>query len=207
MKKNKMMRLASFLLVATLLTTSMISGTFAKYVSTATGTDSARVAKWDIEVEGNKITANGSAQNVTFDLFKSVNDFGAGTDDAEVKNGKIIAPGTSGSFMIDIANKSEVDAKYTINLTESNPSNIPIQYSVDGTNWKDSVAELVMTDLTDVKIAMETGTDTKTIQWRWAYEGDTDAHVGQTDVTDTALGLAGTAEVTIAAEIIVVQVD
>ena len=51
MKKNKMMRLASFLLVATLLTTSMISGTFAKYVTEGSASDSARVAKWGVEVE------------------------------------------------------------------------------------------------------------------------------------------------------------
>ena len=49
MKKNKMMRLASGLLVAVLLTTSMISGTFAKYVTTESGSDSTRVAKWDID--------------------------------------------------------------------------------------------------------------------------------------------------------------
>ena len=46
MKKNRMMRLAAFLLVCVLLTTSVISGTYAKYVSTTTDSDSARVAKW-----------------------------------------------------------------------------------------------------------------------------------------------------------------
>ena len=48
MKKNRMMRVASALLVAVLLTTCAISGTFAKYVSTATGEDAARVAYWVI---------------------------------------------------------------------------------------------------------------------------------------------------------------
>lgn len=49
MKKNKMMRLASCLLVAILLTTSVISGTFAKYTTSSTGTDSARVATWGFQ--------------------------------------------------------------------------------------------------------------------------------------------------------------
>lgn len=55
MRKNKMMRAASALLVAVLLTTSTISGTFAKYVTTNTATDTARVAKWGVElqVQGN----------------------------------------------------------------------------------------------------------------------------------------------------------
>lgn len=48
MKKNKMMRIASILMVATLITTCAISGTFAKYVTTAEGKDTARVAKWGI---------------------------------------------------------------------------------------------------------------------------------------------------------------
>ncbi|MBR5289814.1 MAG: hypothetical protein IKU28_02335, partial [Erysipelotrichaceae bacterium] len=50
MKKNKMMRLASSLLVAVLLTSSVISGTFAKYVTSDSAEDSARVAKWGITV-------------------------------------------------------------------------------------------------------------------------------------------------------------
>ena len=50
MKKNKMMRIASVLLVAVLLTTSVISGTFAKYVTTGEAGDSARVAKFGVVV-------------------------------------------------------------------------------------------------------------------------------------------------------------
>jgi len=48
MKKNRMMRIASVLLVAVLMSTCAISGTFAKYVTTVNGKDSARVAKWGI---------------------------------------------------------------------------------------------------------------------------------------------------------------
>jgi len=51
MKKNKMMRLASSLLVAVLLTSSVISGTFAKYVTSDKAQDSARVAKWGVVVD------------------------------------------------------------------------------------------------------------------------------------------------------------
>ena len=50
MKKNKMMRLASGLLVAVLITTSTISGTFAKYVTTADAKDEARVAKFGVVI-------------------------------------------------------------------------------------------------------------------------------------------------------------
>ena len=53
MKKNKMMRLASAVLVCTLLTTSVISGTFAKYTSTSSASDNARVAKWGVTLAAN----------------------------------------------------------------------------------------------------------------------------------------------------------
>ncbi len=52
MKKNRMMRVASTLLVAVLLSTCAVSGTFAKYVTSASGSDTARVAKWGVEVGG-----------------------------------------------------------------------------------------------------------------------------------------------------------
>ena len=50
MKTNKMMRLASVLLVAVLLSTCAISGTFAKYTTAEDATDSARVAKWGVGI-------------------------------------------------------------------------------------------------------------------------------------------------------------
>ncbi len=50
MKKNKALRAASALLVLTLLTTSIIGGTFAKYTTSDSATDTARVAKFGVLV-------------------------------------------------------------------------------------------------------------------------------------------------------------
>ena len=50
MKKIKTMRAAGALLVATLLSTSAVSGTYAKYVSGDSATDTARVAKFGVVV-------------------------------------------------------------------------------------------------------------------------------------------------------------
>ena len=61
MKKNKMMRIASVLLVAVLLTTSIISGTFAKYVTEGSASDEARVAKFGVLV-----TATGDLFDKTY---------------------------------------------------------------------------------------------------------------------------------------------
>ena len=62
MKTNKMMRLASVLLVAVLLSTCAISGTFAKYVTTKEASDSARVAKFGVT-----ITASGKTFAEAYD--------------------------------------------------------------------------------------------------------------------------------------------
>lgn len=50
MKKNKLMRLASGLLVLTLMSTCAISGTYAKYVTTGSAKDAARVANFGVVI-------------------------------------------------------------------------------------------------------------------------------------------------------------
>lgn len=189
MKKNMIMRFASLLLVVTLLSTCAISGTFAKYTSSATGSDTATVAKWAFNVGDTDVAKN---DTFTFDLFSDAN--------------AIIAPGSSGSFAISLNNTSDVKAKYTIALEETNASNIPLQYSVDNRTWEDSIAEL--TGLADQAIG-KSASATQTVYWRWVYEGTTDgAHAGQTDVTDTALGTASSAPtVTIKATITATQAN
>ena len=210
MKKSKTMRAASFLLVLTLMTSCFVGSTFAKYTSTTTGTDSAKVAKWSFLVEGTQIAVKDTPATVTFDLFNTIKDTNVNENETDVHT-NLIAPGTQGSFTIDLQNLSEVNASYTIALTESNDNAIPIQYSVNGTEWKDSVADLAMTALTDVPIKMNGATDQKTVYWRWVFDGNTNgAHAGQTDVYDTALGIAAQSAaptVTITATITATQVD
>lgn len=205
MKKT---RIVGLLLVFVLVTSCFVGGTFAKYASTASGSDTATVAKWSISVEGTDIAVQ-PATELTFSLFDTINDTGNSADETDVADDKI-APGTAGSFEINIINNAEVNAKYTITLSETNAAGVPLQYSVDGTTWKDSIEELVMTDLTDVAIDM-TASDAKTVYWRWVFDGTTSgAHKDQTDDSDTYLGiLAKTSapEVTITATILVEQVD
>lgn len=90
MRKNKMMRTAAVLGVATMLTASVLSGTFAKYTTTAEGTDSARVAKWGL---------NDTSSITLTNLFKDT--YSNNNNVETVKSGEtsqdVIAPGTSGS--------------------------------------------------------------------------------------------------------------
>ena len=86
MKKNIMMRLSALLLVAVLLTTCVISGTFAKYVTTDQETDSASVAKWGVTVD----VAGDTTAITEYD----------GSAEAHVitNTGEKLAPGTAGQL-------------------------------------------------------------------------------------------------------------
>ena len=194
MKKNVMMRVASALLVAVLMTTCAISGTFAKYTSTQTDSDTARVAKWDIKLNGKSIT-----EAFDFDLFKTIIDTkdGAAEGDMAPIDGTVIAPGTKGSFDIVLKNDSEVTAEYVIDYTVTNANNIPVVFSLDGSTWKSDINELDVK--TPVGIAIGATAPTITVYWMWAFEGD--------NAADTTLGLAGTATITVEAKVTVTQVD
>ena len=179
MKKNRMMRLAAFLLVCVLLTTSVISGTYAKYVSTATATDTAKVAKWQINVGTVNIT-QADTQVITFGLFDTINDTDGSGEEKHVSAG-LIAPGTKGAFDVTITNNSEVHAniKAALSAKETN-GDIPIQYSVDGTTWKANLADLSV----DENLAPGASAEVKVL-WQWVYEVDKAG-----DTADTLLGIA-----------------
>lgn len=202
MKKSAIMiRVMAVLSVVMMFTMCFVGGTFAKYTSSVNGDDTARVAKWQFNF-GADDTQIG--QELTFNLFDYTDanvDVNGKDDDA-----KVIAPGTTGSFVLELENVSEVNATYTIVLSETNSNQIPIQYSLDGTSWSDSITDL------NSSLANKTVNigdhPSYTLYWRWVFEGTTSgAHVGQNDTSDTNLGTAGTAEVTVNASITVTQVD
>lgn len=182
MKKNKMMRLASALLVAVLLTTCAISGTFAKYVSEASVTDQARVAKW-----------GWGDTSISLDLFDDT--YGDTVDASDDAN--VIAPGTSkkatlvwtpaGSFA------PEVDYVLSFAVNATIPAEIEAELdwtlSIDGT-------ETAYTTFAALEAALEAKTyngdaaavgPTVNIEigWVWSFNGGD-------DVADTTLGNDGT---------------
>ena len=195
-KSSMMVRLVAVLAVVMMFTMCFVGGTFAKYTSSATGTDSAKVAKWDIKVGTTNIATN---DTFTFDLFKTIKDSNGTADETDMSpvDGTIIAPGTRGSFDIVIKNDSQVNATYAIDYTVTNTNNIPVKFSVDGTNWFDDINYL---DVRSVAINMG-ATATVTVQWMWEFER-TDG-----DTQDTTLGSAATATLTVAAAVTATQVD
>ena len=195
-RSSMMVRLVAVLAVTMMFTMCFVGGTFAKYTSSATGTDSATVAKWDIKVGGTNIATN---DTFTFDLFKTIKDSNGSDVESDMSpvDGTIIAPGTRGSFDIVIKNDSQVNATYAIDYTVTNTNSIPVKFSVDGTNWFDDINYL---DVRSVAINMG-ATATVTVQWMWEFER-TDG-----DTQDTTLGSAASATLTVSAAVSAIQVD
>lgn len=125
MEKNRMMRLASALLILTLLTTCMISGTFAKYTTQATGKDTARVAKWGVTVSTHT------------DLFaQSYKGADAYSDIITVEStdvDKLVAPGTTGTGLgVTSEGTPEVSYEMKIKLDDITAEMPSLKYTPTG---------------------------------------------------------------------------
>ena len=206
MKKNRMMRLASILLVCVLLSTSVISGTFAKYVSEAEATDTAYVAKWSFMVGEKNIATE---DEIVFDLFETIYDSNGTDEEGDVAEG-MIAPGTCGEFTIEIENTSDVTARYAIAYTVTDDVGAHLVFSVDGgETWTDTLASVAASE--DTELEAGAAADDITVQWKWAYEDSTDEDY---DTDDTDIGIAAAAAATgselkleVTAKITATQVD
>ena len=214
MKKNKMMRLASVLLVLTLLSTSVISGTFAKYTSQTSDSDSARVAKWGF----------GSASIAFEDLFEESYTHVADGTEATA----IIAPGTAGEVTFAFVNTGAApEVAYDIEVStdgsaihtkiENNP-NIVWQLDSNGYGkWQDmldDIAALSEEDIAANSLPTNFGTGAShTISWKWIFDETADDKEDDTenqDVYDTEMGdLAVTEDqvVTLVVTITATQID
>lgn len=195
MKKNRMMRLASGLLVAVLLTTSVISGTFAKYTTSASSQDSARVANWGFD--------NAATIQID-DLFEKAynNTHVSGVVD-------VIAPGTTNSASFQFTYNEtnvyapEVAYDFTVSVDGStcDPTiavNPNIQWKLDDGEWGDwgtllnSIKALSGEEDGSKKYMpgelpaeFGSGDETHTVQWQWLFSTS-----AEQDAKDTELGNA-----------------
>lgn len=198
--KNKFMRIAAVTLMLCLVTTCAISGTFAKYTTEASGTDTARVAYW-----------GWTGATMTLDnLF-------AKTYSTDVKAAEdAIAPGTTGkaTFTIaydnTVANAPEVAYKFDVtasgNIADDIKNNPTIKWAVylQGTaddaivwgSWDTMIGTIngyseARVDAGELPAAFDNN-EVYVVAWQWAFEGattDTDADgITDQDELDTAMG-------------------
>ena len=212
-KKNWTLRAAVLMFAFVLITSCFVGGTFAKYVTGGSGTDSARVAKFGVTV-----TANGTMfakeyatddQTVVGTIAKSV-----------ISTDKVVAPGTesNGDFVAaTITGTPEVAVRVSYKLDTA---------TLQLENWKDGdgkfycplvfkvktpdgntvisgmefqTAEAMKAALVNAVAAYTKdyapGTDlsgmaaeTLAISWEWPFETGTDADKPVNNVKDTFLG-------------------
>ena len=109
MKKNKFLRLASVMLMLCLITTCAISGTFAKYTTSGTANDTARVAKWGVDfvVTNQDLALTYDAITNPYDMTLSVKS--SDTD-------KLVAPGTAG-VVYEFSSTGTPEVSYKVDFT------------------------------------------------------------------------------------------
>ena len=222
MKNTK--KIAILLLVAVVAVGSyFVAGTYAKYTSEVTGTDSARVALWSWKIDNTDINLASTGNNsktFAFDLFNSSYFYDSDcstpetTDDVNPIDGTIVAPGTCGKIVFNLKNASEVGANYDVSYAITNTSGVPLEFTTDpsGTWYAyTNIASVVSSGTLDAKNGSTLDDDDVTVWWRWAYQvdgavsGDPDYSVR--DTSDTDLGIAGTATPSVTATVVLTQVD
>lgn len=215
MRKNRTMRVSAVLLTLVMITSCFVGGTFAKYTTSSTGSDSARVAYWGFDA------------NAEIDIAMFATEY----DDSVLSSNEdnVVAPGTSKTttFAFGYTPKGdtvnaltagaiaapEVDYTFVVNPTitgdydalDANPNfkwTLQAPDADDATEY-DTVAELLAAvkalsgDDSGTKV-YEAGTlpttfsaadEVYTIGWTWAYETAGSGMAAQ-DVTDTAMGNA-----------------
>jgi len=211
MKKNVMMRAASTLLVAVLLTTCAISGTFAKYTTSASSIDTARVAKWGVVVTATGTTfAKSYATNDSATVTTITNSVVSSETDKNV-----LAPGTSGTLAkATITGTPEVAVKVSYSATVDFGDNwkdkddvyyCPIFVTINGTKLsgldytnidgfetaiKNTIEAYSKTYDPNTDLASESvKNDSLSVSWKWDFFGATGTdNRKQEDEKDTALG-------------------
>lgn len=202
--KNKTIKAASVLLTLTLITSCFVGGTFAKYVTSDKGSDSARVAKFGVTVTA---TSN-SAFKPTYTTDDSSANSAGITNSVVSSNGedKVIAPGTKGAITkTTITGTPEVAVRVTnsaaIDLGENWTDEdkkyyCPIKITVNSQEFLGKKYETVDEFETAVKAAIDkvkadyvpgtildrNASDSDVaISWEWAFTGND-------DTKDTFLG-------------------
>ncbi|NLO20746.1 MAG: hypothetical protein GX119_01930, partial [Syntrophomonadaceae bacterium] len=138
-EKNKnTFRIGALLLVACLISSVMLSGTFAKYTSEYAGQDTALVARWSF-------TSTNLYEATAADIYLPIWDHTYTENIYEQEgNDYLIAPGIQGEFTVDFTYDADVSADLIFNFTKSGnydsededdvadeAAPVPIQYSLD----------------------------------------------------------------------------
>ena len=123
MKKNKFLKIAGAIFTMCLMTTCAIGTTFAKYTTGSKASDTARVAKWGVEVSASG-TMFGTAYQDTIIADADTSATVQSNHNASFAD-KVVAPGTKNDTGIQISVKGKPEVEYKIEAKQTQaPSDI-----------------------------------------------------------------------------------
>lgn len=227
MKKNNALRVAAGLMVAVLVSTCFVAGTFAKYTTNGSKTDSARVAKFGVTVSA----TDGSLFNSTYTKDDSTYTLeNEGNSVVSQASANVVAPGTKGSLTaLKISGTPEVAVRVTNSAevtlgdkwTASSEYYCPLVVQIASTKLygndytsADLFAKAIQDEVAKAKYDYKAGailSDSTSacpaISWNWAFE-PADNDTKQTDAKDAELGNLATAPtISIKVTTTVTQID
>lgn len=184
--KNKFLRVAAAMAVCALISVCAVSGTFAKYVSSTSGTDSARVARWGF---------NSPAQ-LSISMFDTSYKTGESDNVKSANTDKVIAPGTEGSATVKFESNGTPEVAYTYAVGAEFTEGADAFDAIDGFKWtlkkgnENAVEYATSSGLVDAINAFSgnyapgelPAVSEFVVGWKWAFEGD--------NAKDTELGNA-----------------
>lgn len=117
MRKSIFAKIGAAAVVLTLVTSSLVGGTFAKYVTETSATAKVKVANWQVAFKQNDDTVISDSTEITLE----------GTADT-----KSLLPGDSGQIDVNIyGEKSEVGYTYTIKMAKVGEDSTGIKFYSD----------------------------------------------------------------------------
>lgn len=153
-KSSTLVKTIILMLIVTMLALIAISGTYAKYTTTTSGTGTAIIGKWDVNL------ANAEAapleQDFTIDLAETMTNSEA----------TFIQPGSTGSFTITVNNAGDVPAKVSASLSDT--------YTEMFTKGQFTMNITAPAGVADGVTIEPSASEDVTITWTWAYDGSAD---------------------------------
>ena len=215
MKKTKFMRAALLLLVLTLITSCFVGGTFAKYTTSANGSDTARVAKWGVTVAPEGAT------------FKNMYDNDTSATVVGESSAKVVAPGTKGDMVkmtltgtpevavrvsyegkVELTGWTVTSGFYCPLIIKINGTVVDTSKATDASSFAGAINNAIKGYSNDYAAGTDLsgkGADSLAITWEWPFSTDGN------DAKDTELGDAAAknnaSKITIAVATTVTQID
>ena len=183
MKKSIFGKIGAAAVVLTLVTSSLVGGTFAKYATTVNGKATAAVAKWAVDFKDGNTSIK---DDTTAVVLKNMNTKAATTDNEK------LAPGSNGTISLTVdGTGTEVGYTYKVKANVSS-FNVPIVFYSDENMTDDNKLKVEDGAITLASATVDkdnVGTvQTINVYWKWP---DDEAN----SVNDTKLGNGETAVV------------